>query len=196
MSTSLREKKKRRTHADILAAAAELVERGGYRNTTMRDIAAAADLSYQTLYNYFPSKARIGLALLGGDDARDGPPRDDADLVGALRGLAESVSERIAEGERELWSEAVVEAIRDGEKPVVRCLGPGVGVHLRELLDSARQRGQLDAYVDTARMASVIDSILTSALLDRVMDRAPEQDSTAIFGRIELVLNHYLRDVP
>ena len=61
---SLREQKKVRARSDILAAANTLIARKGYENTTMREIADAANLSYQTLYNYFPSKAQIVQAML------------------------------------------------------------------------------------------------------------------------------------
>ena len=197
MLTSLREKKKRRTRAEILAAAAACIEREGYRNANMRDIAAAADVAYQTLYNYFPSKARIAMALLGHDDAPGGPEADgNTDVVRELRGLAESISRRVAHGERELWVEAVVEAIRDAEGAVIRCFALGIDEYLRELLDSAQQRGQIDAYVDTTAMAKVIEAILNSALLDLVAGHVQEVDTFAAVARIELVLNPYLRDAP
>ena len=62
--TRLRERKKQRARSDILAAANTLIARKGYADTTMREIAEAADVSYQTLYNYFPSKAQIVRAML------------------------------------------------------------------------------------------------------------------------------------
>ena len=197
MSTSLREKKKRRTRADILAAAADFIERKGYRNANMRDIAAAADVAYQTLYNYFPSKARIALALLARDDATDHRATDtDTDFVEALSALARSVAARAGRAERDLWLEALAEGIRDGT-PAVRCLDPGIGEYLGDLLASAQHHGRLDAYVDTGAMAAVIESILNSSVLDRVI--AGEQDvgdSSAIVARIELVLKPYLRQAP
>ena len=197
MATSLREKKKHRTRSEILAAAAECIEREGYRNANMRDIAAVAEVAYQTLYNYFPSKARIALALLGRDDARDGrAPDGDTDLVGALCGLAESISTRVGERERELALEAIIEALRGAERSIIRCLEPGIGEYLHEMLVSAQQRGQLDVYVDPTAMASVIESILNAALLDRVAGHLKEEESYAVAARIELVLTPYLRDTP
>lgn len=197
MSTSLREKKKRRTRADILAAAADFIERKGYRNANMRDIAAGAEVAYQTLYNYFPSKARIALALLARDDATDHRATDaDTDFVEALSVLARSVAARAGRADRELWLEALAEAIRDGTS-AVRCLDPVIDEYLRDLLASAQQRGHLDAYVDTREMAAVIESILNSSVLDRII--AGEQDvgnSSMIIARIELVLKPYLRQAP
>ena len=197
MLASLREKKKRRTRADILAAAADFIERKGYRNANMRDIAAAADVAYQTLYNYFPSKARIALALLARDDATDDRATDaDADFVEALRALARSIAQRAGQAERELWLEALAEATRGGMS-AVRCLDPGIGEFLRDVLAAAQQRGHLDAYVDTREMAAVIESILDSSVLDRVMtDELDQADHSAGAARIELVLKPYLRIAP
>ena len=62
---SLRERKKQQSRQAILTAAHELIDSRGYEQAKMRDIAAAADISYQTLYNYFPTKALILQAILG-----------------------------------------------------------------------------------------------------------------------------------
>lgn len=195
MLTSLREKKKRRTRADILAAAAEFIGREGYRNANMRDIAAAADVAYQTLYNYFPSKARVALALLERDGAID-DWATDAGFVEALSALARSVTAYAGRAEPELWLEALAEAVRDGTS-AVRCFDPDIGDYLSDLLGSAQQRGQLDAYVDTRAMAAVIESILDSSLMDRVMADEPDRaDASASIARIQLVLKPYLRVAP
>ena len=61
---SLRERKKQKTQQAILEAAKSLIEREGFESVTTRLIAEAADISYQTLYNYFPSKNDILIELL------------------------------------------------------------------------------------------------------------------------------------
>lgn len=192
MLTSLREKKKSRTRADILAAAADFIDRQGYRNANMRDIAAAAEVAYQTLYNYFPSKARLALALLE-QDAGDVEVLgdDEDDVVGALASLADSLSRRVRAGDRDVWREAIVEAIRNDETPVIRYLDPTLGGRLVRLLDTAQQHEQLDAYLDTGATASVIESLLSSALLTWVT--TGEHDDPHVIEKIELVLKPYLR---
>ncbi|MDE0193370.1 MAG: TetR/AcrR family transcriptional regulator [Gammaproteobacteria bacterium] len=195
MLTSLREKKKRRTRADILAAAADLMEREGYRNANMRDIAAAADVAYQTLYNYFPSKARIALALLArGTEDAEVLPDDEADVVGTLVSLTDSLARRIVAGDREVWREAIVEVIRNDETPVVRCLDPALGERFAGLLGAAQQHGHLDAYLDTDAMASVIESLLGSALLAWATSGEHGREAIeSVPGNIELVLKPYQR---
>ena len=53
---SLRERKKQKTQQAILEAARTLIEREEFDSVTTRLIAETADVSYQTLYNYFSSK--------------------------------------------------------------------------------------------------------------------------------------------
>jgi AcrR family transcriptional regulator len=48
---------------ELLAAALELFERKGYLDTSMEEIAEAADVARATLYNHYPSKADVVLAL-------------------------------------------------------------------------------------------------------------------------------------
>ncbi len=52
----LREEKKARTRAELAAAASDLFGRHGYAAVTMAQVAAAAGVADQTLYNYFPTK--------------------------------------------------------------------------------------------------------------------------------------------
>jgi AcrR family transcriptional regulator len=62
MTTSgLRERKKQRTRQLIADAAARLFAEHGYENVAVSDVARAAEVSDQTVYNYFPTKERLVL---------------------------------------------------------------------------------------------------------------------------------------
>lgn len=64
----LRELKARRTREGIVDAALSLYEKQGYDETTMEEIAAAAEVGTSTLYRYFPTKDQILLdGLIDGD---------------------------------------------------------------------------------------------------------------------------------
>src|SRR5262245_29451601 len=60
----LRHRKRRETRAALSLAAIRLcVERGGWENVTVDDIAAAANVSPRTFRNYFSTKAEAVAAL-------------------------------------------------------------------------------------------------------------------------------------
>lgn len=89
---SLRERKRQRTRAALIAAATELFERDGYEETTVARIAAAADIGTRTFFGYFASKEE--LLFPGADDRVDaaleairtrGPHERPADVL--LRAL-------------------------------------------------------------------------------------------------------------
>lgn len=56
---SLRERKRVRTRQALVTAAAELFERDGYEQTTIADIAAAAEIGTRTFFSYFASKEEL-----------------------------------------------------------------------------------------------------------------------------------------
>ena len=74
---SLRERKNRATRATLRHSAVTLIASRGLASVTVEDIAAHADVSPRTFYNYFPSK----------EDAVSGwDPGMVSDLVARLRG--------------------------------------------------------------------------------------------------------------
>lgn len=65
----LREQKKQRTRRALVETAYALFERDGYEHTTVTAIAAAAEVSRATFFNYFPSKE--SLVFPDGDEILD-----------------------------------------------------------------------------------------------------------------------------
>jgi AcrR family transcriptional regulator len=58
-STGLRERKKALTRQLIADTAARLFADRGYENVVVGDVARAADVAEQTVYNYFPTKEQL-----------------------------------------------------------------------------------------------------------------------------------------
>ena len=106
----MRERKKQRTRSQIADAAAGLFAERGYEQVTVSDVARAADVSEQTVYNYFPAKENL---VLDQDEAlrdrlvqlvRDRPPgvspaaaiRDEA--LAFVDGIAPMPAEQVRGG--------------------------------------------------------------------------------------------------
>jgi AcrR family transcriptional regulator len=68
-TAGLRERKKRRTRQHIADTAARLFGERGYEHVAVVDVAEAAEVSEQTVYNYFPTKRDLVLDLE--EDLRD-----------------------------------------------------------------------------------------------------------------------------
>lgn len=56
---TLRDRKRARTRSALVAAAVELFEARGYGETTVADIAAAAEIGTRTFFSYFASKEEL-----------------------------------------------------------------------------------------------------------------------------------------
>ena len=86
----LRERKKETTRARLIDAATELVDKQGYDNTTVEQIANAVDVSPRTVAHYFPSKERMLLSLVDAyADATDSQLANVPDEHPTLRALLE-----------------------------------------------------------------------------------------------------------
>lgn len=68
--TGLRDRKKKEARLRIVAAAAQLFDQDGIDATTMEDVAAAAEVSVATVYNYFGTKGALLLSVVQGDTAK------------------------------------------------------------------------------------------------------------------------------
>ncbi len=89
---SLRALNRQKTRAAILTAAKALAATSNWQDLTTRQIAKAAQVSYQTLYNYFPSKAEIVRALIV--DAYVGPEDAMLAIIKNYRGnVLDSINE-------------------------------------------------------------------------------------------------------
>ncbi len=91
----LRARKKARTRQAIREAAYRLIEERGYDNTTIEQIAAAAEVSPSTVFRYFPSKEHI---IVTDDFAApiiellDARPADEPPLVALRKAMAAATS--------------------------------------------------------------------------------------------------------
>ena len=161
---SLRQQKKQQTRDDILRTATRLLTERGFDAMRMRDVAAAAKVSYQTLYNYFPNKAQIVQALLMQDV--DGISHQFAELIAtyerglldALEAIAQMRIDVVRRHDRALWVEVLIELYTPGNEHPQVYIALEQTSHrlLSQLLDKAQASGELAAEVDTELMARTL----------------------------------------
>ena len=90
-----REQQKAAREQRILRAAEELFARRGYAGATMEGVARRARLAVGTIYNYFPSKPEIVLALLR---------RETADTLAAGQALVDEPAPDACQAVAALWA--------------------------------------------------------------------------------------------
>jgi AcrR family transcriptional regulator len=123
----LRHRKKARRRDEIIGVAKELFTRQGIDATTMADIAAGAEVSPPTVFNYFGSKDGILIAMIteGTSEARERDRalhwRDGTDLPSLITLLFQRVSSRTLDiaGKR-VWRYAEAAAIRHPDTDLAR----------------------------------------------------------------------------
>jgi len=199
--TGLRQRQTQEREARILRATEALFARQGYARTSMQDIARRSKLAVGTLYNYFPSKPEILLAIVDRDTAEgvsageaivEAPPSDPTE---AVEQLLEGALEPYARHDRMLWRELIGAAMTD------RQLAEGVfgsdarliGM-LAALLGAFEARGQLRPGVEPGRAAIVLYGAFFTWFLGYVSSDTLElADARAELARsIELIMHGLL----
>jgi AcrR family transcriptional regulator len=163
----LRDRQKQERERRIVQAAAKLFATKGYAEVAMEDVAARASLAVGTIYNYFPSKSALLLAIVRreteslltrGRKILDDPPRDP---VAAATAFTEIFLEDVTRDDRRLWRELFGAAIAE-PSTVGRRLFEGdaqLVAQLASLLDRYRSNGVLPADIEPLPAATVLYSV-------------------------------------
>lgn len=169
----VRERKKRRTRATILAVARDRFRVAGVRETRMDAIAEEAEIGTGTLYNYFPSKSALLVALCAevsdralerGAEVVAEPGDDPCEAVICLLDVYADVPREL---ERRLLREVVGAAyalLPDTATSFV-AMDMRMMRQLGELLAVLAARGDLRADADLAAATPLFYGIYGSALL-------------------------------
>ena len=134
---SLRDRKRARTRKALVDAATELFERNGYEQTTVAEIAAAAEIGTRTFFSYFASKEELLF------------PESDARVRATVEAIA---SRRPGEGPAEVLLRALRKTGEDSDDMTNRLATLRLG--LIRTVPAVRGRGlqiQLDAQREIAR---------------------------------------------
>jgi AcrR family transcriptional regulator len=182
----LRERKKQRTRDAIARAALELFAERGYQETTLAEIAEAADVSTRTIFAYFPSKedilfcdyaamrdalARALAERPGGKDAL-GTLRDFILTAVGQKGELEAKLERVIAGDETLHShkrarlaqlqQLLAAAIADDLATGPDDLRPHVAAaSLTAAFEVLDEKGQAPPPTSSEQIAAAIDPIIS-----------------------------------
>ncbi|HEY6421015.1 MAG TPA: TetR/AcrR family transcriptional regulator [Candidatus Binataceae bacterium] len=176
----LRDRQKQDRAQRIVQAAEKLFARKGYRDVAMEDVADRAGLAVGTIYNYFPSKSALLLAIVRretesllarGRKILDNPPRDP---VAAASAFTEIFLEDLTRDDRRLWRELFGAAIAepstlgrrlfDGDAQLVS--------QLASLLEHYRINGVLASDIEPLPAATVLYGVCFTWMTAYLMNDA------------------------
>lgn len=191
---SLREEKKQQARQDILTAARDLIEQHGYDQAKMREIAAAARLSYQTLYNYFPTKALILQALLledvvhvaaQMDELSDAYEQGQAGLLATLHAMNRARLDVVSQRDRELWRVVATNLIDQQREAthIYQFIDSAAHEKLTSLLDGAQANGKLKPTANTALLADTLFALSHYTVSRYIME--PATAKTTLLDALE-----------
>ena len=172
---------KERTRRRILRTAARLFRRRGFEGATTRDVARAAGVASGTLFNYYPSKEALALALVARALDRGRQRVLAARRPGAC--LAEDLFSLVAEALRELepWRSLVAGTAAAAFSPAARGAGDAGEERVRHLEVVGAllaERGRADAAEGPA--LHLWWALFLGILASWAEDPSPAQEDTLV----------------
>lgn len=199
---SLREKKKAQARARILACANQLIRSHGYAKTTMREIAASAEISYQTLYNYYPTKGEILFQLLKAQvedisaEYANLLQSFEGGLLEALDGLCRLALAALTGDDRTLWRIALTELLNQDQRAdnVLELIDTVAREALEDLLRSARDTGELSSAASIPLLAATLYDLMDYAAVRLLFDPEARLSESLenLAARLRVVVSPYL----
>lgn len=178
--TGLRERHKADRTKRILQAASRLFRAHGYAHVRIEDIAAAADVSAGTCYNYFATKGDILLAIVAmeveevieaGRAVVADPPRDVGEAVDRLTHIYYDHSLEYLS--KEMWRAAMALSIEAPDTPNGRrysALDRRLSAQVTELIRTLQGRGLVRADLDADLVGELLFNNLNQMFTDFVKD--------------------------
>jgi AcrR family transcriptional regulator len=164
-----RERRKQEIQSFILEAAIELFGSQGYDSTTVEQICERADISRQTLYSYYPTKAHL-LSALSEVSAVKTPEHLIADARTRSDDALEQICDFIGSVAGNMGSSTALERTlrRDMMKYVEKIDESAAtrwsytGLLLADLIAAGQKAGQISAAHDAAFLAEMIAGTMNS----------------------------------
>jgi len=164
--SGLRAKQKADRHGRILAAASELFRDHGYEQVKMEAIAAAAEVSIGTIYNYYQNKGDLLVAIVAmevnevlaaGERVIARPPRSAEKAIDAL--IGNYIEHSLVYLSKEMWRQAMAISTQQPESPfgiTYAELDVALARQTIRLIDSLKTRGLVRDGVDARAIGELV----------------------------------------
>jgi AcrR family transcriptional regulator len=185
--TGLRERQKADRTRRILEAASQLFRAQGYDAVRIEDIAAAAEVSAGTCYNYFSTKGDLLLAIVSmeveevveaGRTLVEAPPPDIAQALGELIRLYYDHSLHYLS--KEMWRKAMAFSIEAPDTPFSQRyteLDAMLAAQVCDLLTALKARGLTRPDLDPVTLGQVVFNSLNQMFIEFVKQDAMALDA-------------------
>jgi AcrR family transcriptional regulator len=180
--TGLRERQKADRTRRILEAASSLFRAQGYDAVRIEDIAAAAEVSAGTCYNYFSTKGDLLLAIVSmeveevvdaGREVIDNPPTSTAKALAGLIRLYYDHSLNYLS--KEMWRKAMAFSIEAPATPFSQRyteLDAMLSAQVCDLIAALQARGLARKDLDPATLGQIVFNTLNQMFIEFVKDDA------------------------
>lgn len=164
--SGLRARQKADRHERILAAATSLFRDHGYEAVKMEAIAAAAEVSIGTIYNYYQNKGDLLVAIVSlevnevlraGERVIANPPRSAGKAVDAL--IGNYIEHSLVYLSKEMWRQAMAISTQQPDSPfgeTYAALDVALARQTCALIDKLKDLGLLRPEADAASLGEVI----------------------------------------
>lgn len=180
--SGLRERQRADRHRRILEAAALLFRQSGYEGAKMEAIAAEAEVSVGTIYNYYRNKGDILVAIVSmevnevlnaGRGVVATPPKNVADAIDTLIGIY--IDHSLIYLSKEMWRQAMATSTQQPGSPFGKtytALDRGLADQTCELVEQLRSRGLVREDVDVSSAGEIVFNNMNMMFVEFVKDEA------------------------
>jgi AcrR family transcriptional regulator len=180
--SGLRAKHRADRHSRIIEAAATLFRQSGYEGAKIEAIAAEAEVSVGTIYNYYRNKGDILVAIVSmevnevlnaGRGVVATPPRNVADAIDTLIGIY--VDHSLIYLSKEMWRQAMATSTQQPDSPFGRtyaALDRDLVDQTCELVERLKSLGLVKAETDGRAAGEIIFNNMNMMFIEFVKDEA------------------------
>lgn len=180
--SGLRERQRADRHRRILEAAATLFRQSSYEGAKIEAIAAEAEVSVGTIYNYYRNKGDILVAIVSmevnevlnaGRAVVATPPRNVADAIDTLIGIY--IDHSLIYLSKAMWRQAMATSTQQPDSPFGKtyaALDRGLTDQTCELVDRLRGLGLVRTETDVRAAGEVIFNNMNMMFIEFVKQEA------------------------